>query len=162
MNQLLVFTLVTYDSIIINNHNNSYKHYFYLFLVTYSQQCVAQRCKGHLQRNRILFSFSFILSLHLCFFVGRCSFLPPRKKMNLVGFFSPGDYLTYICYTVYIHNVYKHYKQYIYYTYIFVHIPRISSRWLACHLSFSICLSIAFVYLSFFLFSPENITKIYA
>lgn len=108
------------------------------------------------------FSFSFILSLHLCFFVGRCPFLPPRKKMNLVGFFFPGDYLTYICYTVYIHNVYKHYKQYIYYTYIFVHIPRISSRWLACHLSFSICLSIALVYLSFFLFSPENITKIYA
>lgn len=81
--------------------------------------------------------FFFISSLYVYFFVGSMPSLSSFKEKNESGRFFPDDYFTYICYTVYIHNVYKHYKQYIYYTYIFVHISRISLRWLACPLSIS-------------------------
>lgn len=108
-------------------------------------------------RGIAFFFLFFILSLHTCASLSEvCSLflICARKRMNLVVFFL-GDYFTYICYTVYIHNVYKHYEQYIYYTYIFVHIPRISSRWLAYAYPSPLFRSLFFIFL-------ENITKIYS
>lgn len=96
-------------------------------------------CCTKMQRSfaKELHFFSFILSLHVYLFIGSMFSLSSSKKKDKSDPFSSDDYFTYICYTVYIHNVYKHYEQYIYYTYIFVHISRISSRWLAYPLSIS-------------------------
>lgn len=135
MNQLLVFILVTYDSIIINNHNNSYKHYFYFYslLHVYLSNVVARdvqvNCRG------IVSSFLYSsFPLYTC--MSRRKYVSPSRKKKWIWSFPPAiTSLVYV--TEYIYIMYISTTVVIYITHIYLSIPYkcISLRQLACPLS---------------------------